>query len=73
MKPANEELQLFDLAADIGEERDLASAEPERVKELEKTYAAWNGELEEPRWQPAARNNNKKAKQRNRERAALNQ
>jgi len=42
--------QLFDLAADIGESKDLSADKPEVVKDLSARYAAWNGTLEKPRW-----------------------
>jgi arylsulfatase A-like enzyme len=41
---------LFDLAADIGETKDLSADKPEVVKELTAKYEAWNGTLEQPRW-----------------------
>ena len=41
---------LFDLAADIGEQRDLTAEKPEVVKELTAKYDAWNATLEQPRW-----------------------
>lgn len=34
-------LGLYDLTQDIGESRDLASAQPERVKQLEAAWASW--------------------------------
>ena len=40
--------ELYDLANDIGEARDLASAEPARVAELQKVYAQWNAEQSKP-------------------------
>jgi arylsulfatase A-like enzyme len=43
---------LFNLAADISEAKDLAAAEPEKVKELKAQFDAWNAEQEEPRWRP---------------------
>lgn len=47
--------QLFNLAQDIAEKNDLAASQPDRVKQLEAAYAAWNAQLAEPRWQrPAA-------------------
>lgn len=51
--------QLFDLSQDIGEKHDLLAERPEVVKELRAEYAAWNNELQEPRWKPqqAARRN----------------
>jgi arylsulfatase A-like enzyme len=41
---------LFDLAADIGEQRDLLAAKPEVAKDLQARYDAWNATLEKPRW-----------------------
>jgi arylsulfatase A-like enzyme len=41
---------LFDLAADIGEQKDLAGQRPEVVKDLAARYDAWNATLEAPRW-----------------------
>ncbi|HEY1111573.1 MAG TPA: sulfatase/phosphatase domain-containing protein, partial [Opitutaceae bacterium] len=36
--------ELYDLAKDIGESKDLAAAQPEKVKELQKLYDAWSAE-----------------------------
>ena len=59
--PPNEAVQLFNLASDTNESRDLAAEKPEIVKELTAKYAEWNAQLESPRWQrraaPAARAN----------------
>ncbi len=41
---------LFDLAADIGEQKDLSADKPEAVKELTAKYDAWTATLEQPRW-----------------------
>lgn len=41
---------LFNLAQDIGEKDDLAAKEPERLKELQAAYDAWNATLAEPLW-----------------------
>ena len=41
---------LFDLAADIGEQKDLAAERPEVVKDLTARYDAWNATLAEPAW-----------------------
>jgi arylsulfatase A-like enzyme len=41
---------LFDLAADIGEQKDLSAQKPELVKELAARYDTWNATLEQPRW-----------------------
>lgn len=56
--------QLFDLAADIGESKDLSAERPELYKDLTDRYQAWNKTLAEPRWpQPnAARLANKQGK-----------
>ena len=43
---------LYDLAHDIGERSDVASANPERVKELAAAWQKWNAELMAPRWGP---------------------
>ncbi len=40
--------QLFDLDADISEARNLAAANPEKLKQLEKLRADWNSQLIEP-------------------------
>ena len=46
--------QLFNLAADLGEQTNLASKEPEKVKQLEAAWQKWNAELQPPAW-PAPR------------------
>ena len=40
--------ELYDLAHDVGEQRDLATAEPGRVAELKALYDAWNAEQAPP-------------------------
>lgn len=54
--------ELYDLAADIGEAKDLAKDQPEKVKELQALYDAWNKEQAEPAAPdaPAKKKNNKK-------------
>lgn len=42
--------QLYDLAADPGEARDLAGQEPSRLAAMLKALFAWEGEVEHPRW-----------------------
>ncbi len=42
--------QLYNLARDIGEANDLASAEAGRLKDLQGMWDAWNRQLAEPRW-----------------------
>lgn len=46
----NEPPQLFNLASDIGETKNIAREHPELVKKLEATYAEWNSQLAEPLW-----------------------
>jgi arylsulfatase A-like enzyme len=59
MKPA----ELITLAADIGESKNLAAAEPEKVKELKGLWDKWNAEQMNPLWKPnPAAKANKKAK-----------
>ena len=41
---------LFDLANDIGESKNLASARPEIVKDLEKAYRDWRSQMSKPAW-----------------------
>ncbi len=42
--------KLYNLAQDIGEKTDLAAQHPEKLKELEAAYAAWNGKNIPPGW-----------------------
>ncbi len=43
-------MKLYNLAADIGEARDLAKVQPDKVKELEAVWQAWNAQLVPPLW-----------------------
>lgn len=43
-------LKLYNLAADIGETRDLAAAMPEKVRELQAKWDAWNASNVKPLW-----------------------
>ena len=61
LKPAAGAVQLFDLAADIGEQHDLAADKPQLRKQMEAAYAEWNSQLIEPRWK-ARRARGRKAK-----------
>jgi arylsulfatase A-like enzyme len=45
-----ERAMLFDLAADIGEKRDLTAEQTDVVKDLQARYDAWDATLEKPRW-----------------------
>ena len=42
--------ELFDLASDIGESRDLKAEKPDIVKELEKAFEKWSLQMVEPLW-----------------------
>jgi arylsulfatase A-like enzyme len=44
--------QLFNLAEDIGETRDLAATRPEKVKELSADWLRWSREMAKPLWGP---------------------
>ena len=63
LKVADQPPQLFDLTADVGEQHDLAGAKPDVVEQLHKQYGAWNSQLEEPRWKPAANQNQQRKRQ----------
>ncbi len=42
--------QLFDLDNDIGEQRDLAGTRPDELIRLQAAYAAWDRQMQPPRW-----------------------
>ena len=42
--------KLYNLATDIGETKDLAATEPEKMKELQAKWDAWNAENVKPLW-----------------------
>ncbi|MBI5820688.1 MAG: sulfatase-like hydrolase/transferase [Verrucomicrobia bacterium] len=42
--------KLYNLAADIGETKDLAADQPDRLKELQSQWDAWNATLVKPLW-----------------------
>jgi arylsulfatase A-like enzyme len=44
------ETKLYNLADDIGEANDLAAKQPEKVKELQAAWDAWNKENAAPLW-----------------------
>ena len=44
---------LYNLAQDIGEQKNLADQEPAKVKELAADWEKWNAELAPPAWVPA--------------------
>jgi hypothetical protein len=43
-----DQIELFDLGADIGETNDLAESHPEVVSELRETFEAWIAEMADP-------------------------
>ena len=49
--------ELYDLASDIGESRDLSSQRPEVLEQMKKAYEKWNSQMIEPLWtrQPTKR------------------
>jgi arylsulfatase A-like enzyme len=49
------EVELYNLATDIGESKDLAKEKPELVKELQARWDKWNSELVPPAWGNADR------------------
>ena len=46
--------ELYDLASDVGESRDLAAQRPELVAELTRAWEKWNGKNITPRWHGTA-------------------
>ena len=46
----NKDEELFDLAADIGEQKDLLDQKPEVVKDLRETFDKWNVQMKPPAW-----------------------
>ena len=49
--PGTTGFKLYNLKDDIGEKTDLAAKNPEKVKELQSLYKAWNEEQHAPLWQ----------------------
>ena len=49
-KPPVTAARLYQLANDIGETKDLAAAMPDKVKELQVRWDAWNATLVKPLW-----------------------
>jgi len=50
--------QLFDLAADIGEQNDLAAQRPEDVRRLSDLLAGWHAQTVKPLWGPGSQAGN---------------
>ena len=42
--------KLYHLAADLGETKDLAAEQPDKLKELQAKWDAWNATLVPPLW-----------------------
>ena len=42
--------KLYDLARDMGETKDLAAAQPDKVRDLQSRWEAWNATLVKPLW-----------------------
>ena len=53
------QVRLFDLSNDLGEESDLATENPSKVKELSGLIAKWQSELVEPLWGASQRKKKK--------------
>jgi arylsulfatase A-like enzyme len=47
--------ELYNLADDIGEKKNLAAAHPEKARELAAAWQRWNKELARPLWAPGGR------------------
>jgi arylsulfatase A-like enzyme len=41
---------LFDLSRDVGQQHDLAAAQPERVRQMQREWERWNAGLAAPHW-----------------------
>jgi arylsulfatase A-like enzyme len=59
-----DEPMLFDLAADVGETKDLASEHPERVRDLKRLWDQWNAGNIPPRWEDERWNGQEARKER---------
>jgi arylsulfatase A-like enzyme len=44
--------ELYNLKDDIGETKNLAAAQPEKVRELSAAWTAWNSEMADAKWNP---------------------
>ncbi|HJZ93701.1 MAG TPA: sulfatase-like hydrolase/transferase, partial [Gemmataceae bacterium] len=51
--------RLFNLKDDVGEAKNLADAEPAKVKELKADWDKWNAEQKDPLWIPAKKKDKK--------------
>ena len=62
-KATTDGANLYNLAEDIGETRDLAQQEPAKVRQLADAWNKWNAELAEPKWLPVRPEKKTDAKQ----------
>jgi arylsulfatase A-like enzyme len=47
---AGDQVWLFDLSKDLGEQKNLAKERPEIVEQLKKEFAKWEAGLKQPMW-----------------------
>lgn len=59
-----EPTRLFDLEADVGEQKDVIADNPDTAKALQQTLDAWAAELKAPLWEPTVRNPQRRQKRR---------
>ena len=52
-KATTDGAELYNVKEDIGEKNNLASKEPDKVKELVAEWKKWNSELIDPKWYPS--------------------
>ena len=45
-----DQVWLFDLSKDIGEQKNLAKERPDMVAQLKKDFAQWEAQLKQPLW-----------------------
>ncbi len=50
LKSPEGNVELYDLSADVGEKNDLSQKNPEKVKELQAVFDAWDAQLAKPLW-----------------------
>jgi arylsulfatase A-like enzyme len=60
--PGTETPELYNLGADIGESKDLASAEPARLQALKTEWDNWSAQMMAPRWERGANRKGGKGK-----------
>ena len=48
--PGTDALELYNVKNDIGEAKNLAEQEPDRVKAMEAGYQAWSAQMQKPAW-----------------------